>query len=99
MITMFVTYAGDTNTPFNRARWINVHLPLVRACWGPYGLERVGGFFPGDDGVGLIAVAACVFRDKQAMEAALASPRTAEVMADVGLVTAVKPQRSLAMPL
>ena len=99
MITMFVTYAGDTDTSFNREHWINVHLPLVRDCWGPYGLERVGGFFPGDDGGGLIAVAACVFRDQQAMETALASPRTADVMADVDLVTAVKPQRSLAMPL
>ena len=33
MITMFVTYAGDTDTPFNREHWINVHLPLVRDCW------------------------------------------------------------------
>ncbi len=30
---------------------------------------------------------------------ALASPETARVMADVDLVTAVKPQRSLAAPL
>lgn len=99
MITMFVTYAGDAKTPFNREHWINVHLPLVRECWGPYGLECVGGFFPGDDGVRLIAVAACIFRDRHAMQAALASPRTAEVMADVDQVTAVKPQRSLAMAL
>jgi hypothetical protein len=33
------------------------------------------------------------------METALASPETVRVMADVGLYTAVKPQRSLAMPL
>ncbi|SFI58407.1 EthD family reductase [Caulobacter sp. UNC279MFTsu5.1] len=99
MITMFVTYAGNAETPFNREHWIKVHMPLVRQCWGPYGLERVDGFFPGDDGVGLIAVAACVFRDKHAMDAALASPETAQVMADVDLVTAVKPQRSLALPL
>ncbi|HEY4078930.1 MAG TPA: hypothetical protein VGM26_18520 [Rhizomicrobium sp.] len=32
------------------------------------------------------------------MQAALASPETARVMADVNLVTAVKPQRSLATP-
>jgi uncharacterized protein (TIGR02118 family) len=99
MITMYVTYAGDADTPFNREHWINVHFPLVRECWGPYGLERAAGFFPQGDNAGLIAVAACVFRDKAAMEAALGSPETARVMADVDLVTAVKPQRSLGVPL
>jgi hypothetical protein len=71
----------------------------VRECWGPYGLERVGGFFPQGDGGGLIAIAPCVFRDEASMKAALASPETARVMADVDLVTGVKPQRSLATPL
>jgi len=99
MITMYVTYAGDADTPFDREHWINVHLPLVRECWGPYGLERAGGFLPEGDGGGLIAIAPCVFRDEAAMEAALASPETARVMADVDYVTAVKPQRSLATPL
>jgi uncharacterized protein (TIGR02118 family) len=99
MITMFVTYAGNDETPFNREHWINVHLPLVLECWGPYGLARVSGFFPQGDGGGLIAIATCAFRDDAAMEAALASPETARVMADVDLVTAVRPQRSLAIPL
>ena len=40
MITMYVTYSGDAQTPFNRDHWINVHLPMVRECWGPHGLER-----------------------------------------------------------
>lgn len=99
MITLYVTYAGDAATPFDRAHWINIHLPLVRECWRPYGLESVAGFFPEGDGGGLIAIAPCVFRDAAAMETALASPETARVMADVGHVTAVAPQRSLASPL
>ena len=99
MITMFVTYTGNDDTPFNREHWINVHFPLVLECWAPYGLESVSGFFPRGDGGGLIAIATCIFRDKAAMEAALASPATARVMADVELVTAVRPQRSLAIPL
>jgi len=99
MITMYVTYAGTADTPFNREHWINVHLPLVRECWGPHGLERVSGFFPQGDGAGLIAIAPCIFRDEAAMTTALTSPETARVMADVGLVTAVRPQRSLARPL
>ncbi len=96
MITMYVTYAGQTDTRFDRDHWINVHLPLVRECWGPYGLESVSGWFPAGDGGGFVAIAPCVFRDKAAMEAALASPETARVRADVDRVTDIKPQRSLA---
>ena len=99
MITMYVTYAGEADVPFDRDHWIDVHLPLVRKCWGPYGLESVSGFFPAGDGGGLIAIAPCVFRDDAAMEAALASPETAQVMADVDRVTKIKPQRSIATRL
>lgn len=99
MITMIVTYAGDENTPFNRDHWINVHLPIVRECWGPYGLISVAGFFPPADGAGLIALATVNFRDEDAMHAALGSAETARVMADVGEVTAVQPQRMIARAL
>ena len=43
---MYVTYAGDAGTKFNRDHWISVHLPLVREAWGPHGLLSAGGFFP-----------------------------------------------------
>ena len=99
MTTMYVTYAGDAGTKFNRDHWMDVHLPLVRECWGPYGLESVAGFFPSGDGGGLIAICPCVFRDEAAMETALASPETARVMADVANVTDVKPQRARALAL
>lgn len=99
MITMIVTYAGDENTPFNRDHWINVHLPIVRECWGPHGLISVAGFFPPADGAGLIALATVNFRDEDAMHAALGSAETARVMADVGEVTAVQPQRMIARAL
>lgn len=99
MITMLVTYAGDKQTPFDRDHWINVHFPLVRECWGPYGLVSAGGFFPQGDGAALIAVGVVNFRDEAAMEAALNSPETAQIMADVDIVTAVKPQRSIVKPL
>lgn len=99
MITMLVTYAGDDNTLFNRDHWINVHMPLVRESWGPYGLISAAGFFPQGDGAGLIAVATVNFRDEAAMNDALASPESAQVMADVDIVTDVKPQRSILRPL
>ena len=99
MITLYVTYAGDADTLFDRGHWINVHLPLVRECWGPHGLVSVSGFFPQGDGGGLIAIAPAVFRDEAAMAAALASPATERVMADVKEVTAVEPQRSVGKPM
>ena len=98
-MTMYVTYSGDANTRFDREHWISVHLPLVRECWGPYGLERVGGFFPEGDGGGLIAIAPCVFRDEEAMQAALGSTATARVMDAVKKVTNVEPERSVGQPL
>ena len=99
MITMYVTYAGEADTPFDRDHWIDVHLPLVRQAWGPHGLVSAAGFFPSGDGGGLIAVCACVFPDEAAMEAALASAATAAVMADVKKVTDVQPRRARAVPL
>lgn len=94
MITTIVTYAGDDNTPFDREYWINVHFPLVRECWGPYGLVSASGFFPQGDGAGLIAIGVCNFVDEESMHAALNSPETDRVMADVDFVTTVKPLRS-----
>jgi uncharacterized protein (TIGR02118 family) len=99
MITMLVTYGGDEQTPFDRDHWINVHFPLVRESWEPYGLVSAAGFFPQGDGTGLIGVGVVNFRDEAAMEAALNSPETVQIMADVDIVTAVKPQRSILKPL
>ena len=99
MITMYVTYAGNDDAPFDRDYWINAHLPLVRECWGPHGLVSAAGFFPSGGGHGLIAVCPCVFRDEAAMRAALASPETGRVMADVKKFTAIEPQQSVARPL
>ena len=99
MITMFVTYAGDAGTRFDRDHWIKIHLPLVREAWEPHGLLSAGGFFPSGDGGGLVAICPCVFRDETAMQAALASPETRRVMDDVKNVTDVEPSRSRAVPL
>ena len=71
---MYVTYSGDQDTSFDRSRWINDHLPLVRDCWGLYGLVSATGFFPAEDGGELIAICPCVFRDEAALKAAIASP-------------------------
>ena len=99
MVIMYVTYAGDARTRFDRDHWLNVHFPLVRECWGPHGLVSVAGFFPSGDGAGLMAICPCVFRDEAAMKAALAAPESKRVMDDVKNVTDVEPKRSLAKPM
>lgn len=96
---MYVTYSGDADARFDRDYWIDSHLPLVRKCWGPHGLVSVAGFFPSGEGRGLVAIAPCVFRDEAAMRAALDSPETEQVMADVVHFTSIEPSRSRAVPL
>ena len=99
MVTMYVTYSGEATAAFDRTYWIDVHLPLVRECWGPYGLLGAAGFFPAGDGGGLLAICPCIFRDEAAMNAALASPESKRVMDDVKTFTDVEPKQSLAKPL
>lgn len=56
-------------------------------AWSGYGLESAAAFFPPSDGAGTIAVCICRFRDDAALHAALASPQSGPVMADVAKFT------------
>ncbi len=99
MTTLYVTYPGDAGTRFDRDYYVRHHLPLVMACWGPLGLERCAAFWPADADAGTIAIAECKFRDEAAFHAALASPDTPRVMADVPRFTDAKPSQALARPV
>ena len=99
MVILYVTYAGDAQTRFDRDYWLDRHLPLVRECWGQYGLERTDGFFPAGHASGLIAICPCIFRDEAAMRAALASPQTRRIVDDVRNVTDAEPVQSVAYPV
>lgn len=96
---MYVTYARDPKASFNRNYWINVHLPLVRTSWEPFGLLSVAGFFPAEEDADFIAICPCIFRDEAAMTSALAAQETKRVMEDVKNVTDIEPQHSLAKPM
>jgi uncharacterized protein (TIGR02118 family) len=78
---MIVTCSGGTY--FNRDHYVDVHLPLALACWGRYGLESAGAFFPRDPDAVDVSVGIYRFRDEAALHAALASAETDAVMADV----------------
>ena len=99
MTTMYVTYAGDAATPFDRDYYVQHHLPLVMECWAPLGLESCSAFWPALLSEGTICICECRFRDEAAMRAALASPATPRMMADVARFTGAKPVQSLAGPV
>lgn len=83
MIKMLVTCNGVPGTRMDRHYYATIHLQLAMRLWGKYGLEEASAFFPGDGGKGILSIGIYHFRDAAAMEAALASPETAQVMADV----------------
>ncbi len=99
MTTMYVTYSGDAGTRFDRDYYLRHHLPLVLQFWGPLGLQGCAAFWPADMEAGTICICECRFRDEASLRAALASPETPLVMADVARFTDAKPAQSLAGPV
>ena len=99
MTTIFVMYAGDANTRFDREYYVHKHLPLVIEEWSAHGLLSVAAFFPAGPGEGTIAVCVCQFRDNAAVDASFDPPNSARVMADVPHFTDVKPSQLRAVPL
>lgn len=92
-VTLYVTYNGDPQSRFDREYYVNGHLPLVIKAWHQYGLLSAAAFFPAVEQPGTIALCECRFRDEKAMEAAMSSAETPEVMADVSRFTDLTPAR------
>ncbi len=99
MKTIFVTYAGDSTTRFDREYYVEKHLPLVTAAWAPHGMQSIAAFFPTGSGEGTIAVCVCEFRDDDAVTASLHAPETKAVMDDVLHFTDAKPRQLQATSL
>ena len=99
LVTLYVFYAGDATTRFDRDYWLGPHFDLVRQSWEPYGLQSVAGFFPQGGGAGVIAICPCVFANESSLRAALAAPETKQVMDDVKTMTDVEPQHSIGKPV
>lgn len=90
---IYVTYVGTPETRFDRAYYVEQHLPLVSEAWHAYGLKSVAAFYPAVSGRGTIAICECRFRDEDAMQAAFAATETAGVMDDVQHFTDAAPIR------
>jgi uncharacterized protein (TIGR02118 family) len=97
VVTVYVTYAGQSNARFDRTWYVERHLPLVMKSWSQYGLLDVAAFFPASGQPGTLAICECRFRNQAAVDAAFSSPETPDVMADVHCFTDIAPQRVRAM--
>lgn len=87
MTTVIIAYRADASAKFDRAYYVEAHLPLVRDAYGPLGLESIDTFFPVEAGGGTIALAICQFRDDAAAKTAFGSPRASELKADLANFT------------
>ena len=84
---------------FDRVYYRTHHLPLVKSCWGQYGLQSLTVLYPEEDGTGTIAVCALKFRDEAAVAASLASKEAPQVMGDIKNFTDVTPTLTRAVPM
>jgi uncharacterized protein (TIGR02118 family) len=103
-LTIHVSFVGSKEDRFDWSYYVRSHLPLVMSAWGPLGLLGLRAFHLnsaplGSDSPGTIEICECVFRDEEAVAAAFASERTAEVMADVERFTDLEPGRTRAVAL
>ncbi|USU05625.1 EthD family reductase [Sphingomonadaceae bacterium OTU29LAMAA1] len=93
---MMVTCSGGSF--FYRDHYVDVHLPLALECWRRYGLESASAFFPRETDARDVSIGIYRFRDEAAIHAALASPETATVMADVPCFTDASVSRVIGSP-
>jgi uncharacterized protein (TIGR02118 family) len=98
-VVVYVTYQGTPETRFDRAYYVDHHLPLVMDSWKQYGLDSVTAFFPSATNTGTIVICECIFRDEVSMAAAFGSAEVPKVMADVIRFTDVAPTRLRAVPI
>lgn len=87
---LMVSYAAGEGATFDRAYYVDTHMPLVKDKWGPHGLTGAQAYFPEGDS-GTLAVAILTFRDAAARDAALGSPEAGPVFGDVPNFTNVQP--------
>jgi uncharacterized protein (TIGR02118 family) len=99
IVTVYVTYEGAPDARFDRAYYVDRHLPLVMRHWSRYGLLSVAAFFPAVAQAGTLAICECRFRDQASVDAAFASPEAADVMADLPHFTDLPARRARAMAL
>jgi uncharacterized protein (TIGR02118 family) len=90
-VIIFVTYQGDAESRFDRAYYVERHVPMLRRVFGPLGMTSAQAFFPASDEAGTIAICECRYRDEASLSACYASPDMPGLAADVGNFTDIMP--------
>lgn len=96
---LYVIYRGTPADRFDRAYYVEHHLPLVRNAFAAYGLLSLAAFYPAQNSSETVAICECRFSDSASIEAAFSSPAVPAVMGDVRRFTDLEPLRLRALPL
>ncbi|HWU02247.1 MAG TPA: EthD family reductase [Novosphingobium sp.] len=90
MAALIVSYPGTAENRFDADYYCETHIPLVEELWGPLGLVEAEVFLP-EGGQPWRAAVVLRFADAGAIDGALASAGTAQVMDDVPRFTDIAP--------
>ncbi|MBD3728226.1 MAG: EthD family reductase [Sphingomonadales bacterium] len=91
MAKLIVAYPMHDGAKFDRDYYTATHIPLVETHWGPAGMTGAEIMWPADGGQPFACMVALAFADDAAVDAALASPGTPEVLGDVANFTDIQP--------
>jgi len=91
MATLIVSYPVSEGATFDRDYYLSKHIPLAQSAWGQFGLQAAEVLFPATGPQPLAAMVIMRFADQSNIDSALASPGTAEVVADVANFTNLAP--------
>jgi uncharacterized protein (TIGR02118 family) len=91
MANIVVSYPASAGAKFDAAYYANTHIPLVERHWGPHGMTTAEMMFPADGNQPLAAMVVLKFKDSAAIDAAMGSAGTPEIMGDVAKFTDITP--------
>lgn len=91
MPSLVVSYPKHDGAKFDAAYYRDSHIPLVEKSWDEHGMTGANIMWPADDGQPHAAVVVLEFRDADAIDAALGSPATEQVLGDIGNFTDIEP--------
>lgn len=92
-IIIFITYRGSVESRFDRAYYLEKHLPMMRRIFSPLGLISAEPFFPHNPDSGVIALCECRYQNEDALKACFQSPEVPGLAADIGRFTDIMPMQ------
>jgi uncharacterized protein (TIGR02118 family) len=91
MATLIVSYPAAEGAKFDREYYVSNHAKLVRTAWSRFGLQSAEILFPAPGAQPFVCVTILRFIDGAAVNAALSSASTKEVIDDVANFTTIAP--------